>query len=557
MMKITKTLVLLATAMSVATSYAGINDAKQGHGESANYDWFNQIVNNTPADGNIVEADAYRFHAGYKVALQTSFYGSLSASLSKWYPTSEIWTSIAVGPMVNSFGIIFTKVDNLDQMDAAKNKNLPLSVQELTNWNSGDSAYWESQGGITMYAGFGTGIVGLGTFAVASGGWANYLEKTGPSTVYVERAKTKIDSITFGASVGPVNMGMDQVVESAKGLNFEYNFDIPGASDAFERFMAGDVANSMELSKNLNSGVRKVADTNSRMSGRAFSIGLATPIIPLFSFKASKGSDLNHEEEITSTDEIIVKDYGVYKKSKVLRLLVANHRKETTMFKGGVTTVTAGNGDQRNSTEKIYGNFKYTYQSDFGDESKLNDKIKYAKFISGLTAERETDVSVPAISNSLKFNQVILEMNLSDEYLREIIGTGKSAAGFLDRMQERAKANDARARSTINCNQMNNSGEGGTVQVDPMCQLPSVESVFKKLKDDANQIRSGLSAADKKGFSQAMADFGKAVWSHPGVFSAFYETGRSCGVELKFEVSGERITRFAQSAKHAYKETCY
>lgn len=554
MIKITKNLVLFAVAFSVTTANAGINDAKPGYSTHANYDWFNQVVNNTPATGDVVDVDVNQ--TGYKVALQTSFYGSISGSLAQWYPASEIWTSIAIGPMVNSFGIIFTKVDNLDQMDAAKDKTLPLNVQALTNWNSGDSAYWESQGGITFYAGFGTGIVGLGTFAVASGGWANYLEKTGPSTVYVERAKMKIDSISFGANVGPVNMGMEEVVASAKGLNFEFNFDIPGSSEAFERFMAGDVANAMLLSKDLNSGVRKVSDTNSRMSGRAFSIGIATPIIPLFSFKATKTNDVNHEEEIASTDEIIVKDYGVYKKSKVLRLVVANHRKETTLFKGGVTSVTTGSGDQRYTTEKMYGNFKYSYQSDFGTEDKLNDKINYAKTISGLANERETSVTVPQVTNSLKYNQVILEMNLSDDYLREIIGNGKTSAGFLDRMQERAQANHSRTMSTIDCNQVS-LGEGGQTNTDPMCQLPSVESVFKKLKESAQQIRSGLTLADKKGFSQAMANFGKVVWSHPGVFSAFYETGRACGVELKFEVSGERITRFARAAKHEYKETCY
>jgi hypothetical protein len=554
MIKITKNLVLFAVAFSVTTANAGINDAKPGYSTHANYDWFNQVVNNTPATGNVVDVDVNQ--TGYKVALQTSFYGSISGSLSQWYQASEIWTSIAIGPMVNSFGIIFTKVDNLDQMDAAKDKTLPLNVQALTNWNSGDSAYWESQGGITFYAGFGTGIVGLGTFAVASGGWANYLEKTGPSTVYVERAKMKIDSISFGANVGPVNMGMEDVVSSAKGLNFEFNFDIPGSSEAFERFMAGDAANAMLLSKDLNSGVRKVSDTNSRMSGRAFSIGLATPIVPLFSFKSTKTNDVNHEEEITSTDEIIVKDYGVYKKSKVLRLIVANHRKESTLFKGGVTSVTTGSGDQRYTTEKMYGNFKYTYQSDFGTEEKLNDKINYAKTISGLANERETAVTVPPVTNSLKYNQVILEMNLSDDYLREIIGNGKASVGFLDRMQERALANHNRTMSTINCNQVS-YGDGGQTNVDPMCQLPSVESVFKKLKESAQQIRTGLTLADRKGFSQAMANFGKVVWSHPGVFSAFYETGRACGVELKFEVSGERITRFARSAKHEYKETCY
>lgn len=546
MKSVSKKLVLLATAFAVSTANAG-------YSVSGDYDWFNQIVNNTPATGRTVDVDVNT--AGYKVALQTSYYGSISGNLSQWYPKNEIWTSIAVGPMVNGFAIIFTKVNSLDNLSEAKDKNLPVSAQELTKWSTGDSSYWESQGGITFYAGFGTGIVGLGTFAVASGGWANYLEKTGPNSVYVERAKMNIESVSLGGNIGQVKVDKEKVVTSAKGMNFEFNFEVPGVTEAFERFMAGDVALAMKLSKDLNSGVRKVADTNSRLASRAFSIGLATPFIPLFAVKSTKTNEVGHEEEITSTDEIVVKDYGVYKKTKKLRLLVAKHRKEITQYKGGVTTVTTGVAQSPKTSEKVYGQFKYSYQSDFGSESKLNEKIDTAKKLTGLINEDETQVSVPEVDDSLKYNQVLLEMNLSDEYIRELIGQGKASAGFLDRLQQRAANNEARLKNSVNCNQ-SFPGDDGVQQVDPLCQLPSVKSVFKKLRASTEEIRAGLAQADKKGFSQAMADFGKAVWSHPGVFSAIYEAGKSCGVELKFEVSGQRITRFAKTAKHDYKESC-
>ena len=571
-MTFSKKIVFLAAAFSVSTGFA--TNTTSGVGYSLNADWFNQIVNNTPAassDCPVVDVDVN--NAGYKVALQTSFYGSLSGHLSQWYPKNEIWTSIAIGPMVNSFGIIFTKVDSLDRLDTAKAKSLPLKVNELANWSEGDSAYWESQGGVTFYAGFGTGIVGIGTFGVATGGWANYLEKTGANSVYVEKAKTHIESISLGGNIGPINANAEQVFETSKGLNFEFNLAVEGANEAFERFMAGDAAFATEMSRVLNSGVKKVADTNSKMSGRSYSIGIATPFIPIFSLKATKSNDVNHEEEITSDDEIVVKDYGVYKKSKVLRWLLADHRKESTIFKGGIKTVTsaASEADKLNfladfnlnttisgntkTTEQLYGNFKYSYQSDFGSESKLNEKIQYAKFVSGLSAQRETCVSVPSMSDSLKYNQVILEMNLSDEYIREIIGSGRSGAGFLDRMQARAKNVDSRARANINCNAMND-GENGSRTVDPMCLVDSVDKVFSKLKKSANEIHAGLFATDRKGFSQAMADFGKAVWQNPSVFSTFYEKGMDCGVELKFEVSGQRITRFQRAIKHTYKSTC-
>ena len=71
MIKITKNLVLFAVAFSVTTANAGINDAKPGYSTHANYDWFNQVVNNTPATGNVVDVDVNQ--TGYKVALQTSF----------------------------------------------------------------------------------------------------------------------------------------------------------------------------------------------------------------------------------------------------------------------------------------------------------------------------------------------------------------------------------------------------------------------------------------------------------------------------------------------------
>ena len=155
-----------------------------GYGWYLNYDWLDQIVNQTPVkDGTCPTLDVDRYETGYRTSLQTSFYGSVSGSISKWFPKSEVWASLAIGPMINNFGIISSNISTMAQMDAERAKKLPLTTAELSRWKVKDSAYWESQGGVSFYLGAGKDPVGVGIFAVATGGWANYLEKTGPDSV--------------------------------------------------------------------------------------------------------------------------------------------------------------------------------------------------------------------------------------------------------------------------------------------------------------------------------------------------------------------------------------
>lgn len=535
--------------MGSAPAYANDN-VSFGYGWALNYDWLDQIVNLTPAPaGNCPTLNIDVYRDGYKIALERSFYASITPAISYWFPRDEVWTAIAVGPMKNNFGVTFSTIKSMNELQAEKAKKLPVTGQELSRWKVKDSAYWESQGGVAFYLGVGKEAVGLSVYAVASGVWANYLEKTGPNTVYVERQKKDVKTIAYGGGVMRLMLTTEQAFEKAKGLTYEFTLKNSEATSAFERFMAGDATKALELSTIANSGVTKIADTSGSRIGRTFGATLATPFIPVIAFKGSSGKDANIEEEITIWDEQIVKNYGVYKKESSSRLVSA-HRKKATSFKGGVVKMEVGQGSNTKYTEKFYGNFKHAFQADWGQEGMLRNEINHVYNISGLKSEPEMCVNVPNLKKTLGYNQTLLHVNYSDEYMREIFGYGYSSDRLLKEIEDQAKRIDYNARLAEGCDLYDNNQNNS-----PVCRATSVYSAFSTIRKSIAQVRKAY-GSDNNAFAFGMANFGKAVWSNPSVFKAFFEKGKECGIDLEFEVSGQRLSRFNKSKKYSYTNAC-
>lgn len=546
---------LLMTSL-LLNPLANADSITTGNGGNINMDWMNKVINKTPANPGScpsLEVDTYR--DGFKVARQRSFWGSYGVSASKWFPKDELWASVGVSPLKNSFGILSSNVDTLEQVDQTAAKKLPYEASEVANWRISDSAYWESQGGVSFYVGAGIDPVQVGIFAVATGGWVNYLEKTGNTKVYVERAHKNIKSVAFSAGISFPNFSVEKIVEDSTGYSYEFNLDQPSTVEAFERFMAGDTTKAQELTKIKNSGVTKISDTLGRRQAFSKNFGVSTPIIPLISFKMKSEQSFDHSEETSVWDEKISKDYGMYVKQRSTRIL-GLHRQVVRSFMGGKSVKDLPNFETENTrsvTENLFGTFKYSYQSDFGQEHRLRSYISQVSQLTGL--DRETCVSVPSLQNTLGFNQVVLEVKWKDAYVREILGLGRTP-GVLNKVKALALSYEAKRSAQDNCSQYSNFY--GADSYDNNCDSNSdvaVSAVFAKLNGYAKTLKTSYTT-DKKLFAQTMAKFGQEIWKSPFAFKAFFEVGKACGQDFTFEVSGQRITQHLNAQKFEYSEAC-
>lgn len=542
--------VLLALVLQTGAHAA---DYKSGNSAFINYDWMNKIINKTETPKGacpVLEVDTYK--GGFKLALEKSFYGSIGASASKWFPANTQWASVGVSPVLNTFGILFTEVENEDQISEAKKKNLPKTAEELESWNVSDAAYWESQGGVSLYVGTGIDPVNVGVFAVVTGGWTNYLQKTGNNKVYVERAKKNIKSISFGAGISYPNISLEKVAEAASGSSFEFVLDSNEAVEAFERYMAGDTTKADELSKFSDRGVLKIANNSQRKLTNARSFGVATPFVPVLSFKASVEKSYDRTEENTVWDEDTIKDTGIYTKQRNTRIF-NKHFKLSRSFMGGRTFVDVPAKEGRKIEEKVYGNLKYSYMSDWGQERRLRKYISKAKALTGLA--EETCTRVPSLENSLGFNQVVLEVNMSDEYMRQIMNSQKSGSKLLDKIKASALAYQSNKALGDICE---NQDDDEVQDANDTCvnNTPAkIEAIFSKINEHASKMESTF-ATDKKEFAKNVAKLGEQIWKSPFVFKAFFEKGKACGQEFKFEVSGKRISRHVVDQKWIASDAC-
>lgn len=537
---------LLTTALFSNVTLA---DSISGTG-FINYTWLNAVVNQTPVEPSACpEINTDIYGAGFKVALQRSFYGTATLTGSRWFPKSEIWASVGVGPVYNSFGIIFGNIQNISELPAEKEKRLPDNYEEIKSWKVTDSAYWESQGGASFYLGTGITPIDIGVFAVATGGWVNYLQKTGPNRVYVEMSRKKIKSVSFGVGVNRPNISIEKVFENSNGFAFEFILDNQESIEAFERFMAGDMTKAQDLSKRKTTGVNKISDLSAFKNGLTRSFGLATPFIPFLSYKKSSERAYDHSEENSVWDESLVKDTGIFVKQRN-HFLVGQQLKEVRSFTGGKVTNTSPGLNGKSQTENLFGNFKYAYQSNWGQERRLRKYISKVKALTGLV--EETCARVPSFEDSLGFSQVILEVNWSDSYVKELIDLKSKDTKLLEKIKLLALNEEKNQVSNELCNILDNDN------YDDTCTQNSsnkVITIFKNLEKYSANMKKSYSA-DKKEFTKNLTKFGEEVWKSPSVFKAFYEKGKVCGQDFKFEISGLRLTRHAVDKKFAYTEDC-
>lgn len=544
-----KSNVLSLTIAAVLASGTAVADSTGGSG-FVNYSWMNAVINKTAVKSAAcpeIETDIYG--GGFKVAQQRSFFGSLGATGSRWFPKTEQWAGVGVGPVKNNFGIYFSEIKKISELADEKEKRLPDNVEEISEWKVSDSAYWESQGGVAFYLGTGIFPIDIGAFVVATGGWANFLQKTGPNKVYVERSRKKIRSIALGVGVLGPSISVERAFENSNGFAYEFTLDTQEAMESFERFMAGDTTHAQDMSRMRDSGVVKLSDMSETRLGVARSFGVATPFIPILSFKSSTEHATDHVEEDTVWDEKIVKDAGIYIKQRN-SFLAGKQVKEARSFIGGKVTTEVPTLEGMSKTDKLYGNFKYSYQSNWGQQKRLRKYIAKVKALTGLVSE--TCATVPAFKDTMGFNQVVLELNLSDDYVKELIGHGKSKTSLLPKIRSMAQSYQLNSDKSKVCDYLDND------KYDDNCSdstSAKVSEIFSNLETYSARMNKSY-GVDKKEFSKNMAKFGEEVWKSPFVFKAFFEKGKVCGQDFKFEVSGRRITRHAIDQKFVGTASC-
>jgi len=542
----------LLSAMLAST---GINASTINETGFINYTWMNSVINKTPAENTScpsIDTDIYG--AGFDVALQKGFTLSLGASGSKWFPKISEWASVGIAPTKNSFGVFFSNIKKLNELNKEKEKHLPNNFEELTNWKVSDSAYWESQGGVSFYLGTGIFPVDAGTFMIATGGWASFLQKTGPNKVYVELSRKKIRSLSFGVGILGPSLSVEKVFENSHGFAYEFTLDNMQNIEAFERFMAGDVTKAQELIKSKHSGISKVSDLLDSRIGTLSSFGISTPYIPIISYKSFNERAYEVSEESSVWDEKSINDSGIYIKQRNFTIF-GQQINESRSFAGGkLITETKAIDETQNKSDKLYGNFKFSYRSSWGQELRLRKYLNKVQALTGLTDE--TCVRIPKFDDTLGFNQIQLEVDWSDSFLKNLIFQEESNFSLLQKIKEKAlkfehisqldKA-DLTACENLDGESFNdNCAFTDTNQVSHI--FSNIEGYVK------NMSHSSLN--DNKIFARNLSKIGEEIWKSPFVFKAFYEAGKVCGQEFKFEVSGQRLSRHKVNQKFINSAAC-
>lgn len=451
---------------------------------------------------------------GYRFNIVKSYYASVGAGTSSWFPELGQWTSAGLGLIKSSYvGYFGNVLPGQDKKEVRKTRRIPRKAEKLAPWNVGDAIFWDSTGGVSFNIGTGISPFYVGANFVAKGSWSHYVEKTGPNKVYVGVNKKKIRSLGLSGGISYLGASQNRIKEWATGLSYELDLTSPEVQEAYADLVRGRFNNVQELEAANHPGVTKIGDLEKFKVGFTRGYGSGLPYVPLLSFRRSKARHAEVESQVFTWEASEKTNKGIFLKNHNYRI-VGLHHKRLHSFEAGVKEIEEmdWDNDRKVQRNEEFANLVYKYEADFGRDNKLGRAFKKFKKVTG----QNHCLNIPDIDQSIGFNQIEYKLSWS----KEMINSFKK--NYLSWTQN----------------------------------MRLEESLSKRLTK-INDLREELNKEeDKVERSKIWSKIGEKIWKKPEVFTFFKNKIEECGGKISFEVSGENIKKIYTESSYEAKESC-
>jgi hypothetical protein len=244
---------------------------------------FDEIVNLTPANSDTaLELDQHE--NGVEVIATRKIYASAGVlvNLSQAVAANTFaWGSLGIFPVIESYAKFYKVFETPEERQDYK-FTIPDQASALDQWTTGQAAFYNALGGISMFLYSGISQLGIGSQVVIEGGYSIYIEKKEDEKVYLElqRVSTKGITALTGTFISYAELGT--MAEKSKG--HAYNIDLKVAE---QREALNDL-----LQRGLLVKLQKLDATHAQIIGNISinkkqnhkKIALSTPIIPVLDF---------------------------------------------------------------------------------------------------------------------------------------------------------------------------------------------------------------------------------------------------------------------------------
>ena len=269
---------------------------------------FDEVVNMTPAtNSGVFELDQYE--NGLEVIATKKIYASAGVlvNLSQAVAANTFaWGSLGIFPVIESYAKFYKVFETPEERQDYK-FTIPDQASALDHWTTGQAAFYNALGGISMFLYTGISQLGIGSQVIIEGGYSIYIEKKQDEKVYLElqRVSTKGITALTGTFISYAELGT--LAEQSKG--HAYNIDLKTAE---QREALNDL-----LQRGLLVKLQKLDATHAQIIGNISitkkqnhkKIALSSPIIPVLDFSRTskvKTTEIDRENIWGAIEDISI-----------------------------------------------------------------------------------------------------------------------------------------------------------------------------------------------------------------------------------------------------------
>lgn len=395
-----KTIVALLFASFSLASHATMEVAINPLFTYGNYQRFDEIINLSASSPDAVEVNENSAE-GYDLLSTRKIFASLGvqAVSSVELPTGMFgYVGLGLYPSYNSYTKQSRRLKNRAALRSLK-LEIPRGRETLTELGTGDAAYWNSQGGITMILSLGTGVLGAGPKVSIEGGHSIYVEKKSEQEVYVEvrRLSTKNWGLVAGALITYAEAG--KLIENSIGFSFLIDISSEEGLQLYENLIQNGRVDQLQESSRVRAKIGDVSALKVLSSGKA---ALAIPFVPVLELKKEVGTEVVTEER----SDI----WG--RQSSIVRALSFRAR-STRVFKKQTTMETAAlvSDEIRDSIRSSRSQLHWFRKGNRFKINRLSFALEKLKKQTGMA--RELEIVFPAGSTHIGYAKVEFTLSLS------------------------------------------------------------------------------------------------------------------------------------------------
>lgn len=518
--------------------------------EASRFDRVSSLTRNNDVDEN----GCYTLNTetdiadGHRVRVEKSYSGNYMYTHSLWFPNPGIWSAVGLGPTLNRYVLFFGTAFGENGVREFKGRTLPFDSNNLSKWNVGDAVFWNSEGGAILGLGSGMSPLNLGTNLTVKGSWAQYVEKTGENKVFVSLIKRKIRTVSISAGVLYAGASLEKIKEKLKSRSYEVEFIDQAHFDAYTAFLRGDESKLKSLIAEGSTSIEPIEVISTLKYATERAIGIATPIVPIISWRNSRRSSSSYTHGEASWGTVRDEYLAEYVWQRNTRILHLDYLRESKFLAGKQVAIENDyeNGGKK-TTEKYIFELNYKYESDHGKDNRLRSQLYRFK---GKTGMYNVCVNIPNIVNRVGYNTINQKAVFSEAFTKTLLNKlkdkslGEVLISKADKIVTTLLAEDERyACGRKDYNSCYESFKSW--------YLKSVSYLVNGYKNYVNSDFNSIQG------SNYLSYLGKTVVNNPILYRALIEEGKLCGMELTFEISGRNISMIEKKDVFTESNGCF